>query len=392
MPAGPAFDFDTVIDRAGTNCEKYDHRAETFGRADVIPLWVADMDFAAPPCVQAALAQRVAHPVYGYTFPGEGLLAALYGWYERRHGWRIDPAQLLLTPGVVPSLFAAVNALTQPGDAVLVPTPVYPPFLAAVESSGRQLIQSPLRHAADGYHLDFEHLEQAARAGARMLLLCSPHNPVGRVWRGDELSRLVDLALRHSLVVVSDEIHCDLTYPGVTHLPLARLAPAELRLLTAISPSKSFNMPGLNLSALVVAQDADRKAVRSVFARARVSPFNPLTLAAFEAAYRDGDAWLDALRIYLDGNRQWLLAALSRIEGITCEPPEATCLFWLDCRALQRDDRALRNFFIDEAGLGLNEGASFGSGGSGFMRLNIGTRRAVLVEAVNRLRTALQPG
>lgn len=384
------FDFDTPIDRTGTACEKWDGRLAKFGRADVIPLWVADMDFAAPPCVQEALAARLAHPVFGYSYPQASLFEALYGWFARRHQWRIDPAQVLLATGVVPSLFAAVQALTEADDAVLVPTPVYPPFFAAVEQSGRRLVQSPLLRGDSGYQLDFDHLEQAAKAGAKMLLLCSPHNPVGRVWREDELTRLIDLALRHRLILVSDDIHCDLTYPGVTHVPLATLAPPELRLLTAISPSKTFNMPGLNLSALVVAQNADRRALKKVFERAHVNPCHPFSLAAFEAAYTDGDAWLDALRAYLAGNRQLVLDFLAAHPAITCQPPEATCLLWLDCHRLGLAPAALRDFFVQQAGLGLNDGDSFGLGGAGFMRLNIGTHRALLQTALAQLGDALR--
>lgn len=385
-----SFDFDALIERSGSACEKWDARQQKFGRADVLPLWVADMDFAAPPCVQQALAERAAHPVYGYTFADESLHAALHGWYQRRHGWAINPAQLLLTPGVVPSLFAAVNALTEVGDSILVPTPVYPPFLAAVEQNRRRLVQSPLQHTPTGWQLDFDHLEQEARAGAKLLLLCSPHNPVGRVWSQAELMRLIELALRYRLVLVSDEIHCDLTYSGVTHMPLARLAPPELRLLTAVSPSKTFNMPGLNLSALVVAQAADRQALKQVFQRAHVNPSHPFTLAAFRAAYQQGDAWLEALRVYLDGNCQFAQAQLAAMHGINALSPEATCLLWLDCRELGLGDVELRDFFIQQAGLGLNEGISFGLGGAGHMRLNIGTQRLRLVQAFEQLQAALQ--
>lgn len=391
MTQRATFDFDAVIDRTGSHCEKWDGRRQKFGRADVLPLWVADMDFAAPACVQQAVTARAAHPVYGYTFPDAALYEALLGWYQRRHHWQIEPKQLLLTPGVMPSVFAAIRALTEPGDAVLVPTPVYPPFFAAVEQHQRRLVQSPLLRTSDGYRLNFAHLEQEAKAGAKMLLLCSPHNPVGRVWTVGELTQLIELALRYRLIVVSDEIHCDLTYPGVTHTPLARLAPPELRLLTAVSPSKTFNIPGLSLSALVVAHAADRRAVKEVFARAHVNPFNPFTLAAFSAAYQAGDAWLDALRIYLEGNRQAVMAQLAALHGISAELPEATCLMWLDCRQLGLDDAALRDFFVQQAGLGLNEGVSFGLGGAGFMRLNIGTRRAQLLQAMAQLGQAL-PG
>lgn len=381
-------DFDTPIDRSRSGCIKYDLRLERFGRADIIPLWVADMDFAAPACVRQALAERLAHSIFGYSQAQERLFESIHGWFARRHQWRIDSAQLMLTPGVVPSLYAAVQALTAPGDAVLVPSPVYPPFLSAVTQTDRHLIQSPLIKTETDFEFDFEHLEKQATE-ARMLLLCSPHNPLGRLWREEELNRLVDIALRHDLVLVSDEIHCDLGYPNTQHLCLARIAPPEFRLLTAISPSKSFNIPGLNLSALVTAQEADRKALEDYFERQHLSPFNPLTMAAFTAAYEKGDAWLDSLRAYLAGNRDLVAGFLEREPRIRCHLPEATCLMWLDCRELGLKPKALRDFFIHKAGLGLNEGPSFGQGGEGFMRLNIGTQRRVLETALRQLAEAL---
>lgn len=307
------FNFDTPIDRTQTHCEKYGSRLAKFGRADVIPLWVADMDFAAPPCVQEALAQRLAHPVFGYSFAPDSLYESLYGWFERRHNWQIEPAQLMLTPGVVPSLFASIQALTNKGDGVIVPTPVYPPFFSAVKKSERELIVSPLKETDAGFELDFELLEQQAKQ-AKMLLLCSPHNPVGRVWTQTELEQLIALALRHDLIIVSDDIHCDLVLrtpsaegqgPSAhqssrqtlgsrhqtNHTPLATLAPKALRLVTCISPSKTFNIPGLNLSALTASHAADKKAIQQVFGKLHINPFNPLNMTAFEAAYTGGDAW-----------------------------------------------------------------------------------------------------
>lgn len=383
-----AVNFDQPIDRVGSDCEKYDRRLAKFGRADVIPLWVADMDFAAPQVVQDALQKRLDHPVFGYSFASDALFEALYGWYQRRHNWTINAAKLQLMPGVVPSLFTAVAALTEPGDGVLVPTPVYPPFFAAVENNGRQLLTSPLLPTDNGYQLDFDHLEQQA-ANAKMLLLCSPHNPVGRVWSLAELKQLIDLALRHNLVVISDDIHADLVYPGCQHRPLATLAPPELRLLTAISPSKTFNIPGLNLSALVISHEQDRRAIKRVLRQFHVNPCNPFALAAFEAAYGHGDEWLDTLLEYLDGNRRWVKAEIEQATTIRVQLPEATCLMWLDCQALGLTDSDLRDLFVNKAGLGLNPGSSFGESGSGFMRLNIGTRRALLEQALMQLSQAL---
>jgi len=380
--------FDQPISRAGTHCEKYDGVNKRFGTEKLLPLWVADMDFAVAEPIKAALTERLEHPIFGYTFPSEELYSALLSWYASRHQWRIDRDKLLLTPGVVPCLAQAVATLTAPSASVLVPTPVYPPFFTVVQKQGRQVIASPLQHTPQGYELDFGHLEQAAKQ-ASMLMLCNPHNPVGRVWRKDELEGLIALALRHNLIVVSDDIHCDLVYAGHTYVPLATLAPPELRLLTLISPSKTFNIPGLNLSALVASHDADKAALRNAFSRAAVNPYNPLTLAAFEAAYRHGQAWLDELMHYLAGNRQWLREAFANVPGICFQPPEATCLIWLNCQGLGMSDAQLRHFFIQQAQLGLNEGISFGAAGAGHMRLNIGTRRALLEQAVNQLRRAL---
>lgn len=385
----PTTDFDVIIDRRGTHCEKYDQRVSKFGRADVTPLWVADMDFAAPECVQHALAERAAHPIFGYSFPADTLREAIFNWYQVRHNWQIDAAQWFLTPGVVPSLFASVNALTEAGDSILVPSPVYPPFFAAVEKNGRHLVPSPLLDTPAGYTLDFDHLEKAATAGAKMLLLCSPHNPVGRVWTQAELGRLIELALRHDLIVVSDDIHCDLVFPGQQHLPLAKLAPPELRLLTAVSPSKTFNIPGLNMASLVVSHAADRAAVQAVFARAHINSGNPFTLAAFEAAYTDGAGWLDGLLDYLAGNRELVKTRIDAMHGVNTRLQQASCLMWLDCRELGLNDAQLRRFFVESAGLGLNPGKDFGPGGEGFMRLNIGTQRVQLEAALDQLNAAL---
>jgi len=383
------FDFDTPIERAGKGSEKYDGRLRKFGRADVIPLWVADMDFAAPPCARAALLERAKHPIYGYASPPESLYEAFCGWYQRRHHWRIDPAHMIWSPGTMPLVVAAILALTEPGDKILVPEPVYPAFFASVERNARQLITSPLRRSDGAYDFDFAHLEQQAAAGAKMLLLCSPHNPIGRVWRADELDRLIEIALRHKMIIVSDEVHADLHYPGHRHTPLALRAPAELRLISALSQAKTYNMPGMGLSAAVVSHAADRDALGDVFERMHLHPYNPLTMAALEAAYREGDAWVDALMDYLDANRRWLHAALSQLDGIEALRPEATFLMWVDARGLGKSDDELERFFVERAGLGLMAGRAFGPGGSGHMRLNFGTHRSVLQQAVSQLRAAL---
>jgi cysteine-S-conjugate beta-lyase len=390
-PAAHAFDFDRIIDREHTASVKYDGRKAVFGSDDVLPLWVADMDFAAPPAVLDALAARAAHPVYGYTLCPDSATDALTGWLAARHGWRVARDAIAMCPGVVPTLYAAVQAFTAPGEGVIVQPPVYPPFFGAIRDSARQLIENPLVEHDGGYTMDLAHLEKCAAAGAKLLLLCSPHNPVGRVWTREELDGVLDVARRHGLVVLSDEIHADLIHPGEQHIALATLAQHGDRIVTAVAPSKTFNVPGLGLSALV-AEQRERSAIEHVFARLHVGNGNPFSIAAFEAAYRGGAPWLDALMQYVAGTRDKVMAfAHEHLPGIRVVRAQGTYLLWLDCRALGLDDARLRDFFVREARVGMNPGISFGTGGSGHMRLNIGAPRAVVRSALERIAAALSP-
>lgn len=385
-----AFDFDREIDRTGTHSVKYDSRLAVFGKADVIPAWVADMDFAAPPAVTHALTERAQHPIYGYTLFPDSLYDALIAWLQRRHGWMVQRDWIVMCPGVVPSINAAVLALTQPGDAIIIQPPVYFPFFSAATQTGRKLIQNPLRLENGRYTIDFDHLEQCARQ-AKFLLLCSPHNPVGRVWQPEELERLLQLAAKYDLVVFSDEIHHDLLYPGQQHHILAALASDRHSVITAVAPSKTFNIPGLNLSALIVPDKTMRNAINQVFNSLHVSASNPFSVTAFEAAYRDGEAWLEALKIYLcetrDAVESYLAEHLPEIKAI---PAEGTYLLWLDCRAMNLTDAELKHFFIHQAGVGLNPGVQFGTEGSGFMRLNIGAPRQTVLRVLEKIRLAMR--
>ncbi|PPC98156.1 MAG: aminotransferase [Methylotenera sp.] len=383
-------DFDQLVSRDHSNSLKYDGRQAMFGQDDVIPLWVADMDFASPPAVSDALLQRASHPIYGYSIFPESTYQALIDWLERRHGWRVERDWLLMCPGVVPSLNAAVMAFTQPTDAVIVQPPVYFPFFSAVTDSGRNLIQNPLHFENNQYHIDFEHLEACA-ARAKMLLLCSPHNPVGRVWRKDELEQLLAIAEKYQLIVFSDEIHADLVYAPARHQVLESLSQHRKNIITAVAPSKTFNIPGLNLSALIIPDATQRQAMGKVFERMHVSAANPFSMVAFEAAYQHGDAWLDALLGYLQQTRDFVIAYVSehlpRVHAIV---PEGTYLIWLDCRELGLDDAALKQFFIQQAGVGLSPGKLFGEAGSGFMRMNIAAPRSLITTALQRMAVALQ--
>jgi cystathionine beta-lyase len=384
------FDFDTPIDRAGTHSVKYDLREAKFGRADVLPLWVADMDFAAPPCVQAALAARVAHPVYGYTVAPQAAFEAIADWQRRRHGWDIERDWITLTPGLVPSLALAVQAFTQPGEAVVVPTPVYNPLFEAVQRNGRDLIRSPLAWDGARHAMDLEALAARITPDTRLLLLCSPHNPGGRVWTRDELEALGALCERHDLLVVSDEIHADLVYPGAKYIPLASVSPElAARTVTFNSPGKTFNVAGLNTSYAIISDAHLRARYRQALHALHVEGVNLFGLTAMQAAYREGEPWLEALLAYLRGNIElacgYIAANLPRAQ---CAAPESTFLLWLDCRALGLSDAALRARLVD-AGLGLSPGTQFGLEGGGFMRMNIALSRSRLREALNRLAKAL---
>jgi cystathionine beta-lyase len=298
----------------------------------------------------------------------------------------------MMCPGVVPSLHAAVMAFAEPGEQVIVQPPVYFPFFSAVTSTGRQLVQSRLRVRNNRYEIDFDQLEQCA-AQARLLLLCSPHNPVGRVWSKRELEHILQIAQKHDLVVFSDDIHADLVYPGNRHHMLAALAEGSARIVTAVAPSKTFNIPGLNLSALIVPDADTRAALARVFDTMHISASNPFSIAAFEAAYCYGDAWLDELLVYLHNTRDFVAAYLSTfLPEIRLIEPEGTYLLWLDCRALQADlgidDAQLRQFFVHEAGVGMSPGTLFGETGAGFMRMNIGAPRHVIRTALENIRKA----
>ena len=386
--------FDQIINRQGTQSLKYDGVQQTFGRADVQPMWVADMDFAAPDIVVQALKARAEHPIYGYSMAPESLYDALIDWLRIKHGWEVKREWIVLTPGVVPSLSLVVSALTNQDDGVIVQPPVYFPFLSVANNTGRRLIENPLVLTLDNlgnstYEIDFAHFEACAKQ-AKILLLCSPHNPVGRVWSQSELQKLLAISKQHGLIILADEIHADLVYPDAKHHVLGALDIEQDTLITAVSPSKTFNIPGLGLSALIVPHEAHRKAIQSHLMASGISVTNPFSLVAFEAAYRHGHEWLNTLLDYLHETRDMVMTfAKEHLPRVKFVPAQGTYLMWLDCRQLGLSDEALQQLFIEQAKLGLSPGAMFGKGGSGFMRMNIGTRQENVLIALNKLKQAL---
>ncbi len=396
--------FDQIISREGTQSLKYDGKLETFGTNNVMPMWVADMDFATPTAVTQALQERASHPIFGYSIEPNSLYQALIDWLLEKHHWQIKREWIVLTPGVVPSLNLVLAALTAENEGVIVQPPVYFPFFSAVKNQKRRLIENPLILEDDGlgnlnYQMDFLQLESCAK-DARLLMLCSPHNPVGRVWQKSELLTLLAIAKKHDLIILADEIHADLVYRDAKHYALSQLAfeadqsPSLLfgqhKIITAVSPSKTFNIPGLGLSALIVPNEGYRKAIQSHLSSLGVSETNPFSLIAFEAAYREGGDWLKALMTYLQKTCDEAISFIStHLPRINVVRPQGTYLLWLDCRKLILGDEALNLFFVQEVQLGLSSGAMFGRGGEGFMRMNIATPRANVMAALMRLKSSL---
>jgi cysteine-S-conjugate beta-lyase len=374
------FDFDAPVERRGTASFKWDLHGD-----GVLPLWVADMDFASPPPVVEALETRAAHGVFGYSLVPDSLVEAVVAHLDRRYGWRIDPEWIVWLPSVVPGLNLACDAFAAPGEAVLTVTPVYPPFLEAPGQRARWLVTVPAERREGRWQLPLEGLQAAMTADARVLFFCHPHNPLGRVWRRDEVEAVVDLCRRHDLVLLSDEIHCDLILDELDHVPAAVACPADAgRIVTLMSPSKTFNLPGLNFAFAVVA-DADLRR-RFTQPGAGLLPFpGCFAVTAAEAAYREGGAWHAGLLDYLRGNRDALEAFVAaELPRVRLTHVEATYLAWLDVSDLGLEHPAAA---CRAAGVELSAGAAFGD--PAYLRLNFGCRRATLEEALRRLRGVL---
>lgn len=373
--------FDEIIPREGTNAYKLELRQKVFGRPDVLPLWVADMDFAAPDEVARAIQGRAAHAIFGYTIRGEWFQNCAVDWVQRRHGWAVDPSWVEYGPGVVPQLVMCINAFTEPGDNVIIQTPVYPPFFSVVKDNGRTLLINKLLEEKGVYSMDFDLLaKQASDPKTKMLILCQPHNPVGRVWTRDELIRLADICVENNVLMVSDEIHADLMLFGNKHIPLASLSPrvAE-RTITLMAPSKTFNIAGFSTSYAIIGNKQLLADYRKVLASMHQYTGNVFGGLAMEAAYAHGEPWLNELLVYLQQNVLRVNAFLAaNMPEVTASPIEATFLMWLDFRQWGLTQAQLRDVIIQKAGVGLNDGTSFGPDGEGFMRLNVASPWALV--------------
>lgn len=384
--------FDELINRYNTNSVKWDALEERFGNSDVLPLWVADMDFRAPDAVIEALKEVAEHGIFGYTIRPDSFYDALISWFERRHQWKFTRESIVISPGIVPALSLLVQAFTEPGDNVLIQSPVYHPFFYVVEQNERNLIDNPLQLKDGKYEIDFADLEQKLRDyQCKIMLLCSPHNPAGRVWTKEELIKIGELCKKYDVLVISDEIHCDLIYKGYEHIPFASLSKDFQNIsVTCVAPSKTFNLAGLQASALVIPNADIREKYERSLKIENSEMLNSFAVAGFEAAYTYGDQWLDDLMDYLEESVQFLTSFIQKeIPEISVIPPEGTYLIWLDFRKLGFSPKELETFLLNKAKVALNQGSIFGETGEGFARINIACPRATLEKGLHRIKDAV---
>jgi cystathionine beta-lyase len=383
------YDFDRIIDRRGTYSIKHDPVSR--GKpADILPLWVADMDFATPPCVADAVVSRARHGIFGYSEPDAAYFSAVRGWFEKRFNWGVEQEWLTAAPSVVNALFIAVRALTAPGEGVVIQQPVYPPFESSIKQTGRKLLVNELMYSDGHYSVDFEDFENKIKE-AKLFILCSPHNPVGRVWTRKELVRMGEICLRHGVIVISDEIHQDFVYPGHHHFVFAALDPrfAEIT-VTCTSPSKTFNLAGLLHANIFISNKTLRDKFIKEYENCGLSQPAIMGLVACKAAYEGGAEWVDELVSYLSGNMFLIKDYLQKNSPkIKLVEPEGTYLAWLDFSELGLSAQELKESITHKAKLWLNDGPAFGAGGEGFQRMNAACPRSVIQEALERLKNMI---
>ncbi len=382
------YNFDIPIQRKGTGSIKYDKLAHFFGKTDLQPLWVADMDFATPDFILDAIGQRLQHPILGYTMRKQGFNQSFMRWYKQRHGWQVQEDWLDFSPGVVGALALAILALTDAGDKIIIQPPVYHPFFEVVKGNNRVLVENPLKKNENGsYEMDFEHLESIIDHHTKMMIIANPHNPVGRVWTKEELQTLGDIAVKHNLIILSDDIHMDFIYPPHQYTPLASLSDAIAKqTITITSPSKTFNIAGLSTSIVVIPNAEMMQKYQKKLFDMHLFLGNIFGTVAFESAYNQGAEWLDQLLVYLQSNIDFVCDYLQQnIPDIKPVKPEGTFLMWLNFSATGLLHQEIKRKLIEEAGLALNDGLSFGDNGQYYFRMNIATTRANIEEALKKL-------
>lgn len=383
------YNFDELVPRRGSNSYKWD----SAGSEDVLPMWVADMDFRTAPAVVEALRKRVEHGIFGYVKVPAAYYDAIGDWFKRRHSWRVEKDWILFTTGVVPALSAIIKALTHPGDKVLVQTPVYNCFFSSIRNDECEMVANPLIYRNGAYSVDFDGLEKkAADPRVKLLLLCNPHNPAGRVWTRQELTRIGEICLRNDVFVVADEIHCELVYPGHQYIPFASISEDFLHSsVTCTSPSKAFNLAGLQVANIFAANPAVRKKIDKALNVNEVCEINPFAVEALIAAYNEGEEWLEELKQYLLGNYNYLKRFFEeQLPQFPVLALEGTYLVWVDCSVLKQSSEEIVKMLLEKEMLWVNEGSMYGEAGEGFIRINIACPRQLLIEGLNRIARALK--
>ncbi|PLR92665.1 MalY/PatB family protein [Bacillus sp. T33-2] len=383
-------DFHKAVSRVNTASVKWEMTRELFGSRDVLPMWVADMDFLPPQAVKEAISSRMEHGIYGYTFVPPSVAKAVQAWLASRHGWDVRSSWLLYSPGVVPSISTAILAYTNPGDKVLLQSPVYTPFFNMIEKNGRVVVNSQLKLENGRYVVDFEDFEQKLRQGVKLFLLCNPHNPGGAVWTIEELTKIGELCLKYGCLILSDEIHSDLIFKPHRHVPIASIKEEFKNItITCIAPSKTFNLAGLQASAVIIPDSTLHAAFKAQQQKQGIFTLNTFGIVGMEAAYLYGEDWLDQLLDYLQQN-----VAIAdhfireKLPGIEPMVPEGTYLLWLDCRKLGLTDEEIKERLLKKGKLALEPGPKYGPGGEGFVRMNLGCPQETLLEGLERLKKA----
>lgn len=383
------YDFDEIISRRNSNSYKWDAVMEE----GVLPMWVADMDFRTAPAVVEVLRKRMDHGIFGYTKVPPIYYDAIINWFTRRHGWQIDRDWIIYTSGVVPALSAIIKALTVPGDRVLVQTPVYNCFFSSIRNNGCEIVANPLVYTNGTYRIDFDDLaRKATDPKVKLLLLCNPHNPVGRVWTQAELMCIGEICLRNDVLVVADEIHCELVYSGHTYIPFASISDDfRNRSVTCTSPSKAFNLAGLQIANIFAADESVRVKIDKAINLNEVCDVNPFGVEALVAAYNDGEEWLEELKCYLSDNYLYMRTFFNKyLPQFPVVKLEGTYLVWVDCSVLNRSSKEIAEILLKAEKLWINEGSMYGEAGEGFIRINIACPRQILIDGLNRLKRGLK--
>ncbi len=385
------YNFDEIIDRSNTGAIKIEMCEKIFGTREVLPLWVADMDFRTPQFILDAITDRTNHPIMGYSMPCESYFQSVLDWIEYHHNWKVKRDHIGFLPGIVPGLAFAMNAFSQVNDEIIIQPPVYPPFSSVPNKNNRKIVYNPLKIVNGQFEMDFEDLERKITGRTRLMILCNPHNPGGRIWDKESMQRLAEICYKHGILVISDEIHSDMALPGEKHIPFATVSElAAQNSITYMAPSKTFNMAGLISSSYIIPNDEIRKKFVEFLENSELAKGNIFAYVAAQSAYTNGKEWLDQMIDYVQGNIDYVVDYLkNKIPQVKPMVPQASFLIWLDCNDLNMDTDELQDFMVYKAKLGLNKGTTFGPGGERHLRLNVGCPRSVLEEAMRRLKKAV---